>query len=508
MKSYIGLTIGPIYKTLQNAKKTRELWGASYIFSYIMKRIIKEFKGREFIIPYVNENDSEFKQLLNDTMPVGVFHDRLIFETRTGDFERLQKSIDAIMKEVSQEIAGHIKTGKNTVTAYLQKYFQLYFCEVEYDSAAGYKEINEKMNFYLDSFELQQGFISEEERNFVAAFLQNINGSFLIKEAFGKESINFRSIPEIATVSLGLKSLDERKYKEIFKTFDENDKKQDYDIYLDIEEKFRIHKIVLMQCQRYIAIVHADGDNIGNTISGFKDDDEFKEFSKRLFQFDLSAHKEIETFGGQTIFAGGDDLLFFAPVVNGGKTIFGLLEQIDEKFNDNFGYMAPRPTISFGVSISYYKFPLYEALNISRDLLQNRAKAKNKNAVAFRLLKHSGQYFGEVFEKGSVEYVCLMHLLQDIIEPENGERMMSSIIHNIFAHGSLLELIGDDKKRLQNYFNNNFNEAIHKTPQNMKHIQDIQKLILAVFQSGQYNNNKEKIRAIYSALRLNKFMRE
>ncbi len=41
---YIALTIGPIYKTLSSAKKTRELWGGSYIFSYIMKQIISEFK--------------------------------------------------------------------------------------------------------------------------------------------------------------------------------------------------------------------------------------------------------------------------------------------------------------------------------------------------------------------------------------------------------------------------------------------------------------------------------
>ena len=38
---YIALTIGPIYKTLKNAKKPKELFARSYIFSYIMKNIIK-----------------------------------------------------------------------------------------------------------------------------------------------------------------------------------------------------------------------------------------------------------------------------------------------------------------------------------------------------------------------------------------------------------------------------------------------------------------------------------
>jgi len=35
MMNYLALTIGPIYKTLSNAKKPKELWSGSYVFSYI-----------------------------------------------------------------------------------------------------------------------------------------------------------------------------------------------------------------------------------------------------------------------------------------------------------------------------------------------------------------------------------------------------------------------------------------------------------------------------------------
>ncbi|MFW2427635.1 type III-B CRISPR-associated protein Cas10/Cmr2, partial [Aliarcobacter butzleri] len=52
---YIALTIGPIYKTLKNSKKTRELWGGSYIFSYIMKQIILKFEDRDFVTPYIKD---------------------------------------------------------------------------------------------------------------------------------------------------------------------------------------------------------------------------------------------------------------------------------------------------------------------------------------------------------------------------------------------------------------------------------------------------------------------
>ena len=74
MAKYIGLTIGPINKTIFSAKATRELWGASYIFSYIMKTIIRHFKDkREFIIPYTKDNS-----LFQQGQEVGLFHDNFI----------------------------------------------------------------------------------------------------------------------------------------------------------------------------------------------------------------------------------------------------------------------------------------------------------------------------------------------------------------------------------------------------------------------------------------------
>ena len=38
---YIGLTIGPIYKTLNTVKSTRALFTGSYIFSLIMREMME-----------------------------------------------------------------------------------------------------------------------------------------------------------------------------------------------------------------------------------------------------------------------------------------------------------------------------------------------------------------------------------------------------------------------------------------------------------------------------------
>ena len=91
MTNYLALTIGPIYKTLSSAKKTRDLWGGSYLFSYIMKQFILKFKERNFVVPY--RGDEIFKA----HQGVGLFHDRFIFESQKGDVELLKKSIDEMM---------------------------------------------------------------------------------------------------------------------------------------------------------------------------------------------------------------------------------------------------------------------------------------------------------------------------------------------------------------------------------------------------------------------------
>jgi len=514
MKKYIGLTIGPIYKTLQDARKTRELWAGSYFFSYIMKLIIEGFKHRPFITPYVDENDPDFLGMLKGIMPVGVFHDRIIFEAQDNDYDKLSDTIEKILSDVSKEIAEHIREDGTNVSSYLNKYLQLYFCELDYDGDTPHSVINKDMNRHLDSLELQESFVPCEERGYFAEFLRRANNSFLIEKAFGRRSERFKSLPEIAVSELNLNKLNPEKYRDIFESYDDKEEqlKEGYDLYEDIKEKYRKQKVQLSQYHKYIAIVHADGDSLGKTIESITDNGQFKEFSRKLFTFALEAHEAIKTFGGETIFAGGDDLLFFAPVVNQGKSIFELLDDIDILFRGQFKELKKGPTISFGVSISYYKFPLYEALETSREMLKKAKKAEankdKKNAVAFRVLKHSGQYFEAVYMKGSLEHCYLMEFIRNIRPSDNISRLMTSLTHNIFRQNSVLGCIGGSPRKLESFFENNFNEAIHKIPENRNQINAIMKLIEAVYSSYNYQDDDERSRTVYSILRLNKFMRE
>ncbi|HHB94146.1 MAG TPA: hypothetical protein ENK88_03285, partial [Campylobacterales bacterium] len=120
--TYLALTIGPIYKTLSNAKKTRELWGGSYIFSYIMRKIVEQLQDREFIVPYIKD-----KSIFQSGKDVGLFHDRFIFEAIDGDTkESLQKIVNSVLSQLSKDT----KIDEN----FIKEYFQIYIVQKELES--------------------------------------------------------------------------------------------------------------------------------------------------------------------------------------------------------------------------------------------------------------------------------------------------------------------------------------------------------------------------------------
>lgn len=250
-----------------------------------MKQIILRFKDRNFIVPFVGD-----KSIFDTGKEVGLFHDRFIFASEDGDKEQLQKAIDEVLEGLS----------KNTPIslAFLKAYFQIHFIEADVKE----NPIIELTPF-LDSAE-QFYKIGHYKENELSKMLKG-NNSFLVKEAFGEKK-SFPSLPEIALCDL--------KNTINIKALLKDDE-------LEIYENKELKKH-LKPYHKYIAIVHADGDSMGEVI---KDTANLAKTSKNLFEYCTASHKLISDFGGQTIFAGGDDLLFFAPVVNANKTIFELL---------------------------------------------------------------------------------------------------------------------------------------------------------------------------------------
>jgi len=337
-------------------------------------------------------------------------------------------------------------------------------------------------------------------------FTDLVNNSFLIDDGLGTkiererlrlpEKRNFSTLNEIATSEL--KQLNENLYKrfedavkvEINETWQaeiERERKLEKEGNNEIES-MRILKSDFANeyktYHNYMAIVHGDGDNVGKIIKNMMDVkdqngnklsqiDALKAFSEILTGYAVAATEIVANYGATPVYIGGDDLFFFAPVAsknrnnNSWMCIYDLIAELDTLFNSkirdqkqyNFGLPPDKqPSLSYGISITYRKFPLYEARNISYALMKYTAKEKFKrNAVATTLLKSSGHdiSFG-ISKKDPAVFQCFLDLIHARIL--SNENFINSITYKLESLKGVLVPISNDPDRVKNFFMNNFNE--------------------------------------------------
>ena len=425
---YYGITIGPIIKTLNKAQKTVEIWAASYMFSKIMKDIAYKLKEKnvKFIVPLV---EGEYKEKDGG---IGMYHDRLIFESDLS-FEEVDKIVVEVKSEIAKGIAKAINKDFKKVNNYIQKYIKTYIASLE-------KCENPILEMYeiLDNLEYNEEIY--EYKDYLDRFLirENILKSDLRKKS-GRSS--FDSIPEIAS-GISLKNIED-----------------DSDYYAKLQKELGNN---FKQVYKYIAIVHADGDKLGEVVKSVKTT-ENNPVSKALFEFGKKSKKALDDYSCNTIFIGGDDLLFFAPITmkvdNENKNVFDLLEKLKGIYETAFEFYnktaEEKTTLSFGVSITYYKFPLSEALNLSRDALFAKAKTK-RNAVAVSVRKHSGQMNELLLSFDDGRYDLFKNLLNQILNDEID--LPFSIHYKLKTMEDVLNLLDN----FDAFFDNYFNEDIHK----------------------------------------------
>lgn len=415
---YLALTLGPITDTLMLGRKTSEIWMASYLFSSFMKKAIKEIKettDAKFLVPFTDD-DSIFEDKDDG---IGMFHDRFILTTETATIDDIQKILQTQKNILASMVAQSIKKDEQKVRKYFDSYLQTYLFESEETFENPILDISN----ILDSIELHIPSL-ETEQDYLKLFLNRdiVLQSSLAKDSFGKKP-SFESIEAISA--------------------QENDKE-------DFQAK---------NAQKYIAIIHADGDNLGTYIKSKTD---VSEVSKNLFEFDKKAVKSIEAYGAIPLFIGGDDLLIFAPVINTNKeTVFDLVQSLSTDYKD--ALQTQESTLSVGISITYYKYPLYEALSKSKTALFEASKSykyanKEKNAVTVMAQKHSGQSFDFTIAKDEKSYQNFTTLINSVLN--EGLELPHAIHHKLFKHQFLFDNIKEEQ--LKDTFENIFNEEIHK----------------------------------------------
>lgn len=478
---YIGITIGPIYDTMLLASTPAALWGSSFLFSYIAKRLCEKLiesgvEESDFILPFFQIKDKKLvlpdieNLKINDLVKsgIGLFPDRIIY--KGSDLIKAQKIIDETKEEIALKFANDLTTDNSEyqeadIKEYFFQYLQIY---------AVCNDVNKnailELSPFLDAYELQKSFVSIEKTNYILEL-------FINKEQ---------------------KSRNE-KIKTSFLVADKENWQlthTDSDNSLTDKTNYRIKdityisggsaKVKNMKKHYYYAIVQADGDYMGKVLESLNGDtDKIREFSKKCFTYGAISSQLINAFGGVTLYAGGDDLLFIAPVesVKSGqpKALLELLEEISCCFNKLFSNFTEldneyKPALSFGVAIHYHKFPLYEALKNASYLLFDVAKSK-RNSVAIKLQKHSGKSL-EFIVKNFYSEQGLNQNIKDVMQlcsESIREEYLNSVAHKI-SQFDVLFSFADKMNILNAAFENTFDSSDHKLVSSAKYIEEIKEL--------------------------------
>lgn len=401
----IGITNGPIYETMQLATKPAQLWFVSTFFSEYTRRLavaIYEHLSQDILVPYINSKEvaniasTGQEPALKDG--VGKYHDRIIFRSNIPPDEletELHKIIDQTKSgmmdlfldpyyRTNPFYRGHHYLDKNNGFdpwhiemghSFLEAYIYSDFIILDYNNVGPEWFIT--LSEELDALEMMRPYdLSNGKGN---PFIDLFDGYGNSPNRYIKHSRLYRMVPhESRPINQHTSNLLNIKEIAAGKANDDSCKTED-----------------TAGAQGYYAVVSADGDGTGKYMHHMSDA-QVKEFSSCCMKYVRCAVKLVRNYGGMAIYAGGDDLLFLAPLSKADttKSIFSLCSEINDCFREQLkGDASLRtmngdiPTISFGISIQHAESRLYDALLESRRLLNEviKASVKTRNSMAVHL---------------------------------------------------------------------------------------------------------------------------
>jgi CRISPR-associated protein Cmr2 len=244
------------------------------------------------------------------------------------------------------------------------------------------------------------------------------------------------------------------------------------------------------------------------------------------------AYKLISTNGGFLIYAGGDDLLFLSPIISEKTDIWNLCREIALVFDRIFNADGDSgASLSLGMSINYYKYPLYEAFQDALGLLFGESKTfvrgtkNNKNNAAVKIHKASGQSMGVVlcmdtmgsFARAADDDITLFQrflVLLDLFrsaDRKETDDLMTSLLYHIESQKALFHEALENGLDLHILLKNVFDGPNHdKAGKLIGAIEDLIATSWDAFKEQKLKGLGENgpIEAVVSMLRMAKFLME
>ena len=469
---YVGITIGPIFKTIGEAISPAGLWFGSYFFSTVTKTLCEkliEIPNVKIFSPFYDSNSNQNPQ----EDGIGRYHDRILLSVdgNTVTEEALQNIISEVKKEMAEKF-GKFNPGqiKNFINNYLRIDFVILnekTIEIIGKSGKAGNNIAIILNDALDALELMAAGKGRTDMNLFASFFAGKKGNrnIYIKESklFTGTKPNSQLVIKHPDDSSDLKSIEDIALSR---------KKEE-----NSSEEIPDGEVTPTRSE-YYAVVNSDGDKVGTLLKALCKDLEISKQSERINIFSGAcldyageAAKLVGKYGGMTIYAGGDDLLFIAPV----HSIFSLCSELDKMFKEtlekvNLPDDGINVSLSFGVAVQYVKYPLYEALERARVQLYKAKESYGKrsngsaisggNRLGIELVKHSGKTVQLMIENEKLD------VIDDLIKyrATTNDQALESVLYNLQDTEIIFKLLFE--KTAQNVFDfqeykmrflNNFN---------------------------------------------------
>jgi CRISPR-associated protein Cmr2 len=552
--THLALVLSPITDTITKARKTRELWAASFIFSRTMYHLLSTASFGTVIAPAFSAQKAH-------SYGAGIYHDRCLMKLNGPELPDVEAWLTAAFKLLADEL--------DTDAALLRQLIKAEVVVADWGGDPPGNLIHE-LNRLLDNLELRADYQPiEPEQTLVKLLDKKIQKLYGVGYESGKESIfipmagaqpaRLPSVPEIAlreltqhpeeTVKTAYKTFVEQPFSdqiEILKGLGGRAKdlkkklkalKERGDVDLSLLEDTQLANELFFQHlkkevgkeikfrHKYLAVVLLDGDGLGTTISDLKKNNRtFEDFSKKLMAYSDEAVQKVVEYGGTPIYAGGDDLLFLAPVAMrynaGPKDVLSLCAELDALFRDQM--KDETLSLSGGVFVGFYKFPLGEAVAEAKSL-EKKAKSfkvydkaddkrpgqewkpsHTKQAITFAVRKHSGQTFGSTLWLGSQSFPELASILN--FDEDLEAAFLTSAMRRLQSMPSLLAEVArsGDPQRLKAFKKHQFGKG-------GRHEGDYLNKVLAyataVFASyGDRETDEQLTERIFAALRFHQFL--
>lgn len=462
---YVGITIGPIFKTIGEAISPAGLWFGSYFFSTVTKKLCEKLVEIPTVKIFSPFYDSDSNQNPQED-GIGRYHDRILFSVdgNTVTEEALQNIISEAKKEMAEKF-GLFNTKDFSI--FVDNYLRIDFVilnektiEIIGKSEKAGNNIAIILNDALDALELMAAGKGRTDMNLFASFFAGKKGNrnIYIKESklFTGTKPNSQLVIKHPDRDSDLKSIEDIALSR---------KKEE-----NSSEEIPDGEVTPTRSE-YYAVVNSDGDKVGTLLKASCKDVEISEqsdriniFSRACLDYAGEAAKLVGKYGGMTIYAGGDDLLFIAPV----HSLLSLCSELDEMFKKTLKKGLEEVdlpddsinvSLSFGVAVQYVKYPLYEALERARVQLY-KAKESCGNRLGIELVKHSGKTVQLMVENEKLDVID--HLIN--YRATTNDQALESVLYNLQDTEIIFKLLFEKTAQnafdLQEYktrFLNNFN---------------------------------------------------